>query len=482
MTIYHADKIISAEDNKYKIVFFDITESNFSIIYENLQTKITKNQTIIPPIVNAVGDGFVSSVIYDKIQTLLNKLNSIESSKETFLGQTFNTKADLDAFCESGLNPFPEENKIETQIEVEDIQDFNFNEDKTINIVLRTNDDVLSDRSVNIFIEEINYFAKAITNKNGIATIILRNIPSGDYNISFTFTGSNTYKSSTISKTFSVNKVDVEYTLTIPEEDIFINQSVDIQIKINSDELINRELMEVGIKESDYKIIIPIKQLNEIQIENFIVGNNTFYIKIPETKNTNELDITKNIVVKDIANPIISFEELDAGTKLLYKFKYNISADIQNLTGTIDIYCDNELLKTTTVLSDVYTYTPETSGDKVIKIVFTPTDSKICHEAEKEIPFKIEKLKTHFDNVELTYREPTEDYLLTGRLIDEEDNACVDKEIKLYINYALINIDTKTGRNGEFEYTLKQNITNDTIIQISFSKKDEFYLGCDYIC
>ena len=482
MTIYHADKIISAEDNKYKIVFFDITESNFSIIYENLQTQITKNQTIIPPIVNTVNDGFISSVIYDKIQTLLNKLDSIESSKETFLGQTFNTKADLDAFCESGLSPFPEENKIETQIEVEDIQDFNFNEDKTINIVLRTNDDVLSDRSINIFIEEINYFAKAITNKNGIATIILKNIPAGDYNISFTFTGSNTYKSSTISKTFSVNKVDVKYTLTIQEGDIFINQPVDIQIKINSDELINKESMEIGIKENNYKIIIPIQQLNEIQIDNFIVGDNTFYIKIPETKNTNRLNITKNITVKDIANPIISFEELDAGTKLLYKFKYDISADIQDLTGTVDIYCDDELLITTTVLSDTYTYTPKTSGDKVIKIVFTPTDSKICHEAEKEIPFKIEKLETRFDNVELVYREPTEDYLLTGRLIDEENNTCVDKEIKLYINYALINIDTKTSKNGEFEYILKQNITDDTIIQISFSKKDEFYLGCDYIC
>lgn len=484
LTVYHIDKIVSAEDNKYKIISFDITEKHFLAVYENLQTKTTKNKIINAPIVDTLNDGFVSSVIYDKIHTLFNKIESIESSKEVFLGKTFATKADLDAFCKTeNPNPFPEENKIITSIIVEDIEDFDYGTNKTINITLKdNNNEGLSNRSLNVFIEEINYFTKVFTNQNGIANLILKDIPSGDYNISFNFVGNNTYKSSTLSKTFTVNKIDIDCEINVLSTSLSVNKVIDIQTEININDLINKELMEVGVEEINYKSIVLIQNTNTFQIDNFIAGNNTFYVKIPETRNTNETIIKKTINIQDIPTPVINTEKLDAGTQLLYKFKYNIVVDIENITGTVEIYCNNILLKTTTVLSDTYTYTPDTTGDKVIKIIFTPDNDELCHSAEREIPFVIKKLTTEFVNVSLTHREQTNDYLLKGQLIDEDGNPCVSKEIKLYIDFALINLTVNTDKNGEFEYTIQQNINENTVIQISFIKRDEFYLSCDYIC
>ena len=405
LTVYHIDKIVSAEDNKYKIISFDVSEKHFLAIYENLQTKTTKNKIINAPIVDTLNDGFVSSVIYDKIHTLFNKIESIESSKEVFLGKTFATKADLDAFCETeSPNPFPEENKIITSIIVEDIEDFNYGTNKTIDITLKdNNNEGISDRSINVFIEEINYFTKVLTNQNGVATLILKDIPSGDYNISFDFIGNNTYKSSTLSKTFTVNKIDVDCEINVLSTSLFVNKIIDIQTEININDLINKELMEVGVEEIGYKSIVLIQNTNTFQINNFIAGNNIFYVKIPETKNTNETIIKKTINIQDIPTPIINTEKLNAGTQLLYKFKYDIVVDVENITGTVEIYCNDILLKTTTVLSDTYTYTPDIIGDKIIKIIFTPDNNELCHKAEKEISFNIKKLTTEFTNVTLAY-------------------------------------------------------------------------------
>lgn len=377
-------------------------------------------------------------------------------------------------------NTIQENNDYSTAIELQSERDtITLDDEEEIIGIFTANDEEVDVSEIKVYInDEYDTSITDVIEGNFFYTFVPTDY--GEYVIKFVFEGNSTHNASEASITITVTeeeveKKDTELNLSTEDTDITMEMDSTITGMIKSDgEGIQVESITVYENDTEVDTISDVEEDGSIMYTYIpeTAGEHVLTFVFAGNDEYNACNTTLTINV-DMVETSIS---LEADTEIFIDEDSIISgffkvAEVGTQVSTLSVYDNDEFLENITDVDEdgtiIYSYTPETTGEHVIKVVFAGNDTHASSENNVTITVNplVTSIDLEYDGTEIKVDETA---TITGTLTANDDY--ISGEITVYENNEAIG--TVNATDGEFTFDYTATTEGDHTLTFTYPETD----------
>ena len=337
--------------------------------------------------------------------------------------------------------------KIDTSLSINDLGSITLDESKTITATLKDIDgNALSNQTVSFTTTPtLGDVVTGTTNNNGIVTVTLKPTKAINYIITCTFTETDTYKSSTTSKTLTVNKKPSTLSLTTETPIINKGETVKVTGETDATEATGNVTYKIGTRTIGTQPLNSVLKYVSTETNNFIItGTYEGDDKYKPSTNTTNITVKKDTILSLTCNTSSCYIDDTLLLTATLKDSNNNLMEGVNITFKIG----NTLLSTAQtdnngVAKITYKTLPSDTGETTFSAYYYPSTSEY-NGSSNNVKITIKKIPTTVTLTADTNPKTNSTNTITATIKDKNGNNTVMDTIWYRDG---TQIATKTGYN-----------------------------------
>ena len=424
-----------------------VVTDNYILVGEMLETGIFGNYAVITTeddtvIENNTPTSKLIDDLNDKISELEDEINNLTSAKNT-------------------------------SISIDPLENVQYGDEITISGLL-VNEDYIGVANQNVTIK-FNDEETTVTTRNGEFTYTTTATLVGENTVTVSYAGSDKYRASEATYTFTVDKANAYIKLS-DLETVKKGETLTISGVLydhNNNTLANKV---VRLLVNNGRKTLKTNDMGEFSFDYTTsrVGNNTLTATFEETDLYKEFTVIEGFEVKALST-IITIDDMSSAIKgeqttISGKLTDENGNAIANAQVRITVNGSPKTVKTDSEGKFTHTYTFGQVGENTITATYAGSTN--YDEATTETTVEVAKAKAVITLDDMESVSKGESATFTGKLTDEEGNAIANAQVKLTINGSQKTL--KTDANGVFTHTFKMTKEGTNNITAVFNGNNDY--------